>query len=199
MKHGNETRTLDDPGLAARVRVGDPEVVEAIVHAFLPQVLRAARGAGLDPQQAEDVTQATFFTFVQTAAHFEGRSQVRTWLFGILYKKIAESRRRTRREQDMQDLDSVLENRFDARGSWTRPPRPADERAYAAEVREGIESCLESISTPQRMAFVLREIEGLETQEICKILEVSRTNLGVLLYRARNGLRECLEAKGMKE
>ncbi len=48
------------------------------------------------------------------------------------------------------------------------------------------------------MAFVLREVEGLSTEEICKILEVSRTNLGVLIYRARNRLRECLEAKGVK-
>ena len=46
------------------------------------------------------------------------------------------------------------------------------------------------------MAFVLREIEGLATPEICKILEVTRTNLGVMLYRVRNRLRECLEAKG---
>ena len=48
------------------------------------------------------------------------------------------------------------------------------------------------------MAFILREVEGLSTQEMCKILEVTRTNLGVLLYRARNRLRECLEAQGIK-
>ncbi len=48
------------------------------------------------------------------------------------------------------------------------------------------------------MAFVLREIEGMDTQEICKILEVTRTNLGVLLHRVRNRLRECLEAKGIE-
>ena len=48
------------------------------------------------------------------------------------------------------------------------------------------------------MAFVLREVEDLSTVEICKILDVTRTNLGVLLYRARNRLRECLESKGIK-
>ena len=49
----------------------------------------------------------------------------------------------------------------------------------------------------QRSAFYLRETEGLSTSEICKILEVTRTNLGVLLYRGRNRLRECLETKGV--
>ena len=52
--------------------------------------------------------------------------------------------------------------------------------------------------TQQRLAFVLREVEGLATEEMCKVLEVTRTNLEVLLYRARNRLRECLEAKSMR-
>ncbi len=79
---------------------------------------------------------------------------------------------------------------------WRNPPQPI--ALYGAELRRFIEECLESLPTPQRMAFVLREIEEMETPEICKILEVSRTNLGVLLYRGRNRLRECLEAKGVE-
>ena len=71
----------------------------------LPQILRAAAGAGLDGQLAEDVTQSTFLTFLETAHKFEGRSRVRTWLFGILYRKIAEARRKAGREQAMEDID----------------------------------------------------------------------------------------------
>ncbi len=48
------------------------------------------------------------------------------------------------------------------------------------------------------MAFVLREVEELGTEEICKILDVTRTNLGVLLHRVRMRLRECLETKGLR-
>ncbi len=148
---------LDDPDFAARVRERDAESLQEVVRAYLPQVLRAARGAGLPPQLAEDVTQDTFVTFIETAHRFEGRSHVRTWLFGILYKK--DAARRLRRDQEMDDIDDVFE---------------------------------------QRMAFVLREVEGMDTREICKILEVTRTNLGVLLHRVRNRLRECLEAKGIE-
>ena len=114
-----------------------------------------------------------------------------------MYRKILEARRRVQRDQKMDDIDAVVEQRFDAQGSWTRPPRPVDDQVYASEVRAEIQNCLEITPDVQRMAFVLREVEGLDSQEVCKILSVSRTNLGVLLYRVRNRLRECLEAKGI--
>ena len=190
--------SIDDPQFAARVRAGEPAALQAVVHTYLGQILRAARGAGLDPQRAEDVTQATFATFIEKAEQFEGRSHVRTWLFGILYKKIAEARRQLQREIRMEEIDEVVEQRFNPDGSWVRPPQPVDLQLYRTEISRLIEGCLEVIPTQQRMAFVLREVEGLATDEICKILEVTRTNLGVLLYRVRNRLRECLETKGVR-
>ncbi len=190
--------SFDDPQFAARIRAGEPAALQAVVHSYLGQILRAARGAGLDPQRAEDVTQATFATFVEKAGQFEGRSHVRTWLFGILYKKIAEARRELQREGRMDDIDDVVEQRFHPDGTWVRPPEPADERLYRTEINQFIGDCLEVVPTQQRMAFVLREVEDLDTDEICKILEVTRTNLGVLLHRARNRLRECLETKGVR-
>ncbi len=98
----------------------------------------------------------------------------------------------------MDDIEEISEQRFDNSGSWRRPPLPVDAEIYDAEVRQGIDGCLDRVPTNQRMAFVLHEIEGMDTQEICKILEVTRTNLGVLLHRVRNRLRECREAKGIE-
>ena len=190
--------SVDDPDFAARIRERDAQALEEVVRRYLPQILRAAAGAGLAPQLAEDVAQDTFVTFVETATRFEGRSHVRTWLFGILYKKIAAARRNLGRDNEMDDIEAVFEQRFDNAGSWTQPPRPVDAEVYDAEVRQGIDGCLDRVPANQRMAFVLREIEGMHTQEICKILEITSTNLGVLLYRVRNRLRECLEAKGIE-
>ncbi len=186
----------DPPGLAAAIRERDPEAIQEVVHTYLPQILCAAAGAGLEGQLAEDVAQSTFLTFLETAHRFEGRSRVRTWLFGILYRKIAEARRKAGREQAMEDIDAVFEQQFDANGSWIQPPRPVDSELYASEVRREIEGCLDTVPTKQRMAFVLREVEDLGTEEICKILDVTRTNLGVLLHRARTRLRECLAPTG---
>ena len=187
---------IDDPRFAERIRAADPAAIQAVVQAYLHQILRAARGAGLDPQRAEDVTQATFATFIERAAHFEGRSHVRTWLFGILYRKMAEARRGLQREQRTDDIEDVVERRFKPNGTWANPPQPM--KLYGDEVMKFIEECLEMLPTAQRMAFVLREVQELTTEEICKILEVTSTNLGVLLYRGRNRLRECLEDRGVR-
>ncbi len=192
------TVSMDDPQLAARIREEDPEALQAVAQAYLAQIFRSARGAGLDSEHAEEVTQATFTTFIEKAAGFEGRSHVRTWLFGILYNKIAEARRHLARERQMDEIDDVVAQRFDSKGSWVNPPRPVDVKLYASEIREFLEDCLQMVPTQQRMAFVLREVEGFSSDEICKILDVTHTNLGVLMYRVLNRLRECLEAKGVK-
>ena len=186
---------LQDPDLAARVRRQEPEALAAVVEAYLGQILRAARGAGLTPAQAEDVAQETFATFIESASRFEGRSHVRTWVFGILYRKLQEARRGFAKDRRMDDVDEVFESRFDDDGSWSRPPRGPANALLDKEIRVEIVECLEGVPDRQRLAFVLREIEGMSTQEICKILEASSTNVGVMLFRARNRLRECLEGK----
>ena len=199
--HGGTPDTaarLDDPALAARLRAGEPAALELVVQAYLPQILRAARGAGLDPSQAEDVTQATFTTFIETASRFEGRSHVRTWIFGILYRKVSEHRRGTARDREMDVLDDVMEHRFDVNGSWSRPQPTADTRVYAREIKAHLATCLDELNPAQRHAFLLREVQEFTTSEICKILDVTTTNLGVMLYRARNRLRECLAAAGVR-
>lgn len=193
----NVATVFDAPEFPARIRARDSDAIRAVVHFYLPQVLRTARGAGLGSHEAEDVAQATFTTFMEVAPRFEGRSHVRTWLYGILYRKIAEMRRHLDRDRRMDDIDDLAECRFDSTGKWSQPPQPADSKLLNREVRGQIEDCLDGSPVRQRTAFLLREVEGLSSREICKILGVTSTNLGVLLYRVRNRLRECLEAKGV--
>jgi RNA polymerase sigma-70 factor (ECF subfamily) len=123
---------------------------------------------------------------------------VGTWLFGILYRKIAEARRKASRDE-RRSLDDVSEDRFDASGGWVRRPRAVDLEASNDEIRRALEACLEKVPEAQRLAFVLREVEELDTEEICKILDVTRTNLGVMLHRVRNRLRDCLESRGVRD
>jgi RNA polymerase sigma-70 factor (ECF subfamily) len=188
-------REIDDPAFVARIRKRDPEALSDVVRAYLEQVVRAARGAGFDAAAADDVAQATFTTFVEVADRFEGRSTVRTWLFGILRRKMHEARRSDRRHYD--DIDEVFESRFDADGSWQRPPASAEVDLEAEETLRAIADCLGAAPERQQAAFRLRDVQGMTTEEICNILDVSRTNLGVLLHRVRNRLRECLEARGI--
>ncbi|MEM8995911.1 MAG: sigma-70 family RNA polymerase sigma factor [Acidobacteriota bacterium] len=186
--------------------------VEAAVELYFSQIFRAARGAGLDAAEAEEIAQDTFMTLLERAETFEGRSQVRTFLFGILYNKLREHRRWRSKQRRHESLESgggdgdtgapasrldQLAERFDDGGYWIHPPEGPDAFVSARETRLALSDCMESAPPVQRMAFLLREVEGLETDEICKILEISRTNLGVMLHRFRNRVRNCLESKGL--
>ncbi len=193
----NSTTSVETPEIVAGIQAQDHEALEAVVNAYLPQIVRAARGAGLSAVTADDVAQETFITFFEKSPTFEGRSKIRTWIFGILYRKIAEARRSVKRSNEMDDIDEIVDQRFNADGKWISPPRPVDQELYESEVMGLLDDCLETVPDQQRMAFVLREVEDMETPEICNVLDVTSTNLGVLLFRARNRLRECLESKGV--
>jgi RNA polymerase sigma-70 factor (ECF subfamily) len=188
----------ESPERTARIQARDHALIQELITQLLPQLLRAARASGLDPDRAEDVAQATFLTFIEKAPTFDGRAQPRTWLFGILYNKISEARREVRRSQQLEEIDEVVEQRFRPDGRWGRPPKPVDANLIAEEIRRHLEECIEELPTRYRIAFVLREVEQLATAEICNILETKPNNLGVLLYRSRNRLRECLEEKGIR-
>jgi RNA polymerase sigma-70 factor (ECF subfamily) len=189
---------MEDPERTARIRARDPDTLQGVVREHLPMLFRAARAAGLSPDQADDAVQETLLTFLTRAHEFDGRARVRTWLYGILLKKTARAFESVRRSQETEEIDEIVEARFDETGRWVRPPRGPDAGADAERVRAWLADCLEGLPDRRRLAFVLREVEELPTEEVCKILEVTANNLGVLLFRARNGLRECLEIKGLR-
>jgi RNA polymerase sigma-70 factor, ECF subfamily len=184
--------------LLARLRRREPEALATVVQDHAKPLYRAARGLGFREEEAEDMVQDVFATFLETLDRFEGRSQVRTWLFGILHHKVMERRRDQYRDQQNDPIDEVFESRFDTHGNWMRPPQDLEQLLASQQIGEAIKHCLETLPTTQREVFVLREIEECETGEICKILSISITNLSVPIHRARIRLRECIEARGWR-
>ncbi|MEO8478908.1 MAG: sigma-70 family RNA polymerase sigma factor [Gemmatimonadota bacterium] len=183
----------ETPERTAAIRRGDREVLGQVVRDALPSLLRAARAAGLAQDAAEDAVQDAVLVLVRRAPEFDGRARVNTWLHGILAHKIREARRAVARHQDHDEIDAMIEARFRPDGRWAKPPRRPDDALTQRELRHQIAHCMDTVSAVQRQAFMLREVEGFTTSEVCKILDVSANNLGVLLFRARNRLRECLE------
>jgi RNA polymerase sigma-70 factor (TIGR02943 family) len=149
-------------------------------------------------KEAEDLVQDVLATFLETLDRFEGRSQLRTWLFGILHNKVRERRRQHYQDQKNDPIDEVFESRFDARGTWIRPPKDPDQAVTSEEISTALNGCLEGLPAAQREVFVMREMEDLETPEICKILGITVTNMSVLMHRARIRLRECMEGRGWR-
>ncbi|HEY3443649.1 MAG TPA: sigma-70 family RNA polymerase sigma factor [Paludibaculum sp.] len=184
------------PAFLERLRGRDPDALAEAIREHARPLFRAARALGFDEPASEDMVQDVFATFLERLDQFEGRSQLRTWLFGILHRKAQERRRANVRDSQADPIDEIFESRFDQRGHWERPPADLERLFLSRELGELIQHCMEGLPANQREVFVLREVEGMETVEICKILDVSVTHLGVLFHRARTRLRECLESKG---
>lgn len=181
-----------------QLRRRNADLLAATVQDHARPLYRAARGMGFSEDQAEDLVQDVFTTFLETLDRFEGRSQVRTWLFGILHNKTRERRRDLVREQKNDPIDEVFESRFDESGKWVRPPEDLDRLIQSKEIEAALRQCMEGLPTSQREVFVLREMEEMETPNVCKILGITVTNMSVLMHRARNRLRECIEGKGWR-
>jgi RNA polymerase sigma-70 factor (TIGR02943 family) len=170
------------------------------VEQLRPQLLRFARSQLRNDAWAEDAVSETLLAALEKPQSFAGQSQLKTWLVGILKHKVVDQLRRHAREatvlssDDEADVDDLL---FDAGGAWREPPQDWGDDPEAAlgqrQFFEVLEACVEHLPAAQGRAFLMREWLGLETDEICKELAISSTNLWVLLHRARLRLRECLQ------
>jgi len=188
------------PELLAALRTRDARTLTEIIETYTDPLLGASWGLGWKGADAEDLVQDTLTTFLKKPEHFEGRSALKTYLIGILYRKSLEKHRSHSRELAADPVDDVFESHFGFGGAWRVMPRGPEDEALSKETLEIVMSCANSLSDDQRMAFYLREVEHEPTETICKVLEITPTHLGVLLFRARNRIRECVQKKwGMRQ
>ena len=152
-----------------------------------------------DPEAAEELVQATFFAALKSQHSFAGRSSEKTWLFGILKHKTMDYFRSSKKNISI-DLTSEESDRihFDAAEhmvpkpvNWNMDPEKAAENKELAQV---LAKCLKELPEKFHRVFVLKEMEGLSSEEICNEFNIKPTNLWVILHRARNQLKLCLES-----
>ena len=170
-----------------------------------PYLMRYASLQLRNRQAVEDAVQDTLLAALAGEAGFAGRSNLRTWLIGILKHKIVDAIRKNARdatlisgEVDVSDFDAL----FDDSGHWAQAPADWGDPDAALGQKQffaALEECLARLPLKTSQAFLLREHMGLETTEICKELGVTSTHCWVLLYRARMALRECLETNWFKK
>ncbi len=152
-----------------------------------------------NPSAAEDVVQETFLAALKARKQFSGRSPERTWLIGILKHKIVDLVRKESRErpaEEIDDLPSDADLLFDPAGRWRTGPLEwqvhPEKILERKEFRAVLQRCLSNLPKRLRDAFFLREMEDQSSEEICKVLAITPTNLWVVLYRARTRLQNCL-------
>jgi len=202
--------TASEESLVEHIKAGDPEAFEWIVNHWSGSMLSVARSiVGTD--LASDVVQDTWLSVIRSVDRFEGRASLRTWTFRILVNACHKRAKAQRAEvpaafgedgarDGAEGSPSVDPGRFLTSGQWAghwavfpEPwPNPVD-GALAVELREQLTAALSTLASRQCVVVVLRDVNGLTSEEVCEILGITAQNQRVLLHRGRATLRTRLE------
>ena len=154
-----------------------------------------------DVESAEEVVQETFLAGLRSVDQYAAKGAERAWLLGILKRKIVDYVRFRNRTGSMlrsDGADDLSETLFDQKGNWRTDPRSFGPEPSTSLQRQEfwhtVHACLDTLPQRQADVFMLREMEGLGSEEICKELDSSPSNLWVLLYRARLRLSQCMKS-----
>ena len=190
----------DDIDLLRSLRAGDEGAFVTLVRRHNRSMLWIARSFVPNYAVAEEVVQDTWMAVVHGISKFEGRSSLKSWMIGILVNRARSTGAREHRCMPVaSDQAAVAARRFDEGAWWISPPQPftldVEDRLSAQELLQTIRSSLDTLPASQRQVVTLRDIEGLDSKEVCALLEISEGNQRILLYRARSRLRRAVESR----
>jgi len=197
-----------DARLLAPLRAGDEQAFATLVTRYHATLKRVARAYVSTDAVAEDVVQETWLAVIGALDRFEQRATLKTWLFHILMNKAKTRGVRERRSVPFASLarageeePAVSPDRFQHEGDawpghWATPPRPWEDperRLASLEAREYLRAAIAALPGTQQAVLTLRDVEGLDADEVCDLLDLSAGNQRVILHRARARVRTKLE------
>lgn len=198
--------------LLARLRDGEESAFAELIDALHSKLVRFARGFVHDEAAAEDVAQEAWIGVLGGLHAFEGRTSLSSWIFSITANKAKTRAARDARTASFSALadreasevewavspDRFLDSSSEWPGHWAQPPaswgdRP-EEHLLQTEMMNELRRIADGLPAAQRAVLFLRDVEGYEPSAVCNILDLSETNVRVLLHRARSKVRGALEA-----
>jgi len=198
---------FDDPQFLARLRQGDSAAYRSLVRRFHASLVRFAASIIGSHAQAEEIVQDSWLAVYGGVAAFEGRSSLVTWIFSIVVNR---ARTRASREGRLVGLAALMEGtdpavrgvpltEFQPDGHWVETPRLWDELnperiVGGRQLWDHVQAVIERLPAGQRAVILLRDMEGRDAEEACRILEISAENQRVLLHRARSRIRQEIDA-----
>ena len=148
---------------------------------------------------AKDIVQETFLAALKAMKNFEGKASERTWLIAILKRKIIDYYRKINSNKGKAEVRMNFYNDGESEGEWIEERVPqtwgsdADKGIETEELGAALTKCIDKLPEKYAMVFKMKTIQDFETEEICKELDITASNLWVIIHRARTQLRKCME------
>jgi RNA polymerase sigma-70 factor (ECF subfamily) len=181
--------SVNERRLIAQAQSGDRLAFDALVRIHADRLYAVVLPLSAGPHEAEEVTQEAFFRAWRAIGRFDGRSQLFTWLYRI---GVNEAKRRAQRGERTLRTVSLEESPSEP-PDLSGAPEPGAERGA---LRDALERAVRALPLDYRAPLVLRDIEGLSTQDAAEILGVSEAALKSRLHRARVAVRDALRDEG---
>jgi RNA polymerase sigma-70 factor (ECF subfamily) len=192
---GQSESNPDEAALLARLQAGDGDAFEVCVRAYGGQLLLVARRILGHEEDARDAVQDAFLAAYKGIGQFKGQAQLGTWLHRIAINA-ALGRLRSRQRHPEMSIECLLphfvegEHQVDPPVEWKSTP---DETLRSLETRELVQRCIGRLPESYRIVLLLRDIEGLATEEAARLLDTSTAVVKTRLHRARQALRTLLD------
>jgi RNA polymerase sigma-70 factor (TIGR02943 family) len=148
---------------------------------------------------AKDLVQDTFFAGLKSAKNFQGKASERTWLVSILKRKIIDYYRKINSKKGQAEVRMSFYDDGENEGSWLEERVPqswdnaSEKKIENEELKNQLESCIQKLPEKYAIVFRMKTVQEFETEEICKELDITSSNLWVIIHRARTQLRKCME------
>ena len=148
---------------------------------------------------AKDLVQETFFAGLKSAKNFQGKSTERTWLISILKRKVIDHYRKINSKKGKAEVRMNFYEDGENDGSWLEERVPqswdnaSEKKLENEELKSQLDTCIDNLPEKYAMVFRMKTIQEFETEEICKELDITASNLWVIIHRARTQLRKCME------
>lgn len=182
----------DEPALIAALKAGEKHACACMIKHHGSQMFAVALRIIGDSDEAEEAVQEAFISACDKIDRFEGRSKLSTWLYRITTNAALMRLRRQRDDTVSLDEPQTLEEGYLLPRQLDRWQVEPSQEALSAELRQTMEDAVQQLNPTLRAAFVLRDIQGLSTEEAAAALDISESALKVRLHRARLQLRESL-------
>jgi len=194
--------TLGEADLIGALQAGNAEAYEGFVRAHVTRVKAVADRYLRNEEDANDVVQETFLSAFKAIQRFEGKSQLSTWLHRIAVNaalmKVRSLGRKGEEKGAEHELDELLPQ-FVGFGAHATSQRAfgelPEEGIMRQETQSFVRQCIDQLPQPYRIALLLRDIEGLENEELASHLGISVNAAKIRVHRARQALRTLLEPR----